>query len=87
MATIKVQQLPKKKLKWQDLVAQFCYRYQQYTFAQARRLPYKRLRQMLKVAEQEEAKKMRTLVQVVSAPHTKDGGKSLIENLNDIIEE
>lgn len=84
---IKVQKIPQKKIPPSDVIAKFCYHYQQYTFAQARKLPYNRIQQMLKVATQEQAKIMITLVEVVSAPHAKDGGRSLRENLNAIINE
>lgn len=85
---IKVQRIPQKKVTPEDLIATFCYHYQQYTFKQARSLPYKRIIQMLKIANIEHAKQMIDLLQIVSAPHGKKGTvKSIFERFNAIINE
>lgn len=85
---IKVQKIPRAKTPPEDLLATFCYYYQQYTFAQARKMPYKRVMHMLKVARKEQARKMINLLQIVSAPHGKKGSvKSLFDKFNAIINE
>lgn len=88
MAVIKVQKIPRKKTPAEDLIATFCYYYQQYTFAQARKMPYKRIMQMLKVARKEHARKMMDLLQIAVAPHGKKGNaKSLYDKFSAIINE
>lgn len=86
---IKVQKIPKKTLKADELVAIFCYYFPAYTFQKARLLPYKYLKLMLKMAHKEHARKMLELVQIVAAPHTKRGKmiKSLTDKYNAIINE
>lgn len=74
---IHVAKVPEQKLGTQtaeDLLATVCYYYQQYTYAAARRLPYKRVIQLIKTAQKMEAQKYYNLTQIVAAPHTKDGG-------------
>jgi hypothetical protein len=69
---IKVAQIPKtpqRKTTTDELLATLCYYYPQYTFAEARRLPYKRLLLLLRVARRIESIKMGNLVQIVAAPH------------------
>lgn len=90
---IRVEKIPKKVSKESSepidhLLATFCYYYQQYTFAQAKKLPYKRVTMMLRVAQKVEAIRMRNLVQIAAAPHF-DNGKGvtkLTEHYNSIIE-
>lgn len=55
------------------LLARFCYYYPAYTLADARKLPYKHVMMMLKVARQMEAERYYTMTQIVAAPHTKKG--------------
>lgn len=73
MAVIKAQKIPRpyKKVSPEDVIAQFCYHYQQYTFAQARKLPMRRINQMMRVAEREYAKKMFDFLQIIASQHTK----------------
>lgn len=89
MAVIKVQKIPQRKIPPEELLATFCLTYTQYTFFQARRMPYKRIMQMLKVAKREHARKMRDLLEITVAPHTKKGStaKSLFEKYSAIINE
>jgi len=88
MATVKIQKIPHKKEEPEDVLALFCFYFQQYTFSQARKMPYKRIRQMLSVVRREEARKNIELLQIVSAPHGKKGSaKSLLERYNAIINE
>lgn len=89
MPTIKVQKIPKKRFDPEDLLALFCYHFPQYTFSQARKLPYKRIRQMLKVVKKEHARQMIDLLQVVSAPHggKRNSAKKVFDKFNAIINE
>lgn len=88
MSVISVQKIPQRESTPEDLIATFCFYYQQYTFAQARRMPYKRIMQMLTIAHKEYAQQMIDLLQIVSAPHAKQGfAKSLFEKFNAIINE
>lgn len=92
MKIIQAQKIPKKKLSSReladDLIAKFCFNFPQYTFAQAKKLPYKRVVQMLRVARREEARRMFELMQVVAAPKTKKGSgvKKVLEYYQDIME-
>ena len=56
-----------------QLLARLCYHYPQYTFVEARKLPARRVRLLLAEAQIIEAERMAQLVQIVAAPHTKDG--------------
>lgn len=88
MATVKVQKIPKKKNNPLDLVATFCYHFPQYTFAQARKMPYIRIRHMLKIANKEHAKRMIDLLSVATASHGKQKDiKLLLDKFNEIINE
>lgn len=84
---VKAQKIPQKKISPEQIIALFCYHYQQYTFKQARNLPYKRVVMMLKVAEKEHAKRMFELTRIVAAPHTKKGSgvKSVLSYYESII--
>jgi hypothetical protein len=70
---VKAKAIPKKELSTEDLIAEFCYYYQQYKFHEARQLPHRRIIQMLQVARSERAKNYFELVNIVSAPHSKKG--------------
>lgn len=82
MAVIKVQKVPGKKkrvgFESEDLIARFCYYYPQYTFSQAKKLPFKRINQMLHVVRQEYGKKMFDLLLISTAPHSK---RSSVNNM------
>jgi len=86
---IKAQKVPKKIISVDETLATFCYKFPQYTFFQAERLPFKRIIQMLTVAKKLEAQKMIELVDIVTAPHTKKGHgvKSVIEYYKRILNE
>lgn len=90
--TIKVERVPKKQRKDGDsideLLTTLCYYYQQYTFSEAKKLPYKRVTMMLRVANKIEAIRMRALANIVAAPHF-DSGKGvskLIEHYTAVID-
>lgn len=89
MKILRVKRIPKKEAPTEDIISLFCYYYQQYKYHEARRLPFKRLIQMLKVARKEYAKQMFDLTQITSAPHTKKGQgvKKLQDYFKKIIEE
>lgn len=73
MKVIKIQKIPQKKVSIQDVLARFCFYYQQYTYEQAKKLPYIRVIRMLKVADRERAILLSELVDIAAAPHTKRG--------------
>lgn len=73
---VHVQQVPEvipKSASAEDILATLCYYYAQYTYAAARRLPYKRVIKLIKTAKKMEAQKYFNLTQIAAAPHTKDG--------------
>jgi len=86
---IKIQKIPKKKISVDDTLATFCYKFPQYTFSQAERLPYKRIIQMLKTSRKLDAQRMIELVNIAAAPHTKKGQgiKNIIEYYKGVINE
>lgn len=76
MARIQVAKVPKSETSRDEvleMLASFCYHYPAYTFAQARKMPAKRVAMMLKVAQREQAKMYYNLTQIAAAPHTKKG--------------
>lgn len=73
MAVIKVQKIPRKTESALETVARFCFYFQQYTFQEARKLPFKYINLMLTVARKEYAMKMHDLTQAISAPNTPKG--------------
>ena len=81
MPVIKAQQIPKKAESAEDTLARFCFYFQQYTYSEARQLPFVRVFKMLKVATRERARQMYELTQVVSAPHN-DKGNGVQKMLN-----
>lgn len=87
MAVIRAQQIPKKQTSADDIVARFCYLFPQYTFQQAKRLPAKRITQMLAEVERYEAQRFLVLLRIVGSPHTKDasGYKKIEKDLQNII--
>ena len=88
MAIIKAQKVPKKVDSAEDILARFCYYYKQYTLNQAKGMPYKRITQMLKVADREQATFLANLTNVVASPHTKKGSgvKKMLEYFKGIID-
>lgn len=88
MPTIKVQKIPEKEVKIEDILMQFCYYFPRYSYAEAKAMQYKRVILMLQTAQKENAKKMLELVHIVTAPHTKNGTavKNLISHYQNILE-
>ena len=88
MPTFKAKQVPQKIVSAEDILCRFCYHFPQYTYIQARELPYKRVKKMLEIAKKEQAQLMIYLTHIVTAPHTKKGAgvKKLLNSFKEIIE-
>lgn len=86
---IKAKQIPRQKVNVDDIIAKLCFNYPQYTFLQAKHLPYKRVKQLLRIARKEEARKMFELMQIVAAPNTKKGHgiKKVLDYYREIMED
>lgn len=73
---VKVQQIPQSEkndsFDAETILATFCYYYPQYTFKQAKKLPYKRVKLMLDIALRQRNIFLMNLTRIVAAPHTKD---------------
>lgn len=92
MNEISVQKIPKRELSsadYEDLLARFCFKFPQYTYKQAKDMPYIRIVKMLKAAERVRAKEMIELANIIAGPHTKngEGTKKMIEYYQSILEE
>lgn len=90
MAVIKLQRVPKSEKKErfiEDLLATFCYYFPQYKYSEAKKMPFVRIRRMLKVANREQALFMAQLVSIAAAPHTPKGSgvKRLLDHYNKLI--
>ena len=85
---IKVQQVKssQRKINVDELLAQVCYHYPQYTFQDAANLSYRRVQLLLSVAQKQKAIEYYNLTQIVAAPHTKkgEGVKKLSEHFKKI---
>lgn len=85
--SVKVQKIPKKEANIDDLLASFCYHFKQYKYNEARLLPYKRVVQMLKVAEKEQAKTLFVLCKGMALTNAKPKDmKNLLDDLKRIID-
>lgn len=87
MPTFRATKIPAKTLSAENILSKFCYYFPQYTYEQARKLPYKTVRLMLKTAKIEQAKHMVDLLRVHSGSRTKKGQKSVLSYFEKIIEE
>ena len=85
---IKVQRVKSShnKINVEELLAQVCYHYPQYTLDEAARLSYRRVNLLLKVAQKQQAIEFYNLTQIAAAPHTKkgEGVKKLTEHFKKI---
>jgi len=81
MAIIKAQKIPGKSVSPEDILATFCYLFPAYTYAEARRLPERRVSLMLRAARREQARQYMELTQIAAAPQSEKGKsvKALIE--------
>lgn len=88
MTVVKVQKIPKHEISFDIILSKFCYYYPQYKYHEARKLPFKRITTMLNVAHKERAEMYFELVQIASAPHTKNGigVKRLLDRYKQIID-
>lgn len=88
MAVFKAQKIPKKEIKVDDILGRFCFYYQQYTYSQARKLPYKRIIQLLRVVEREHAKKMIDITRAIASPHgtNKNAANDLLKEFKSRLE-
>lgn len=82
---IEVQKIPRNKpgeRDWENLIAEFCYHFNQYRFDQARKLPFRRIVQMLRVARRIQAAQNYNFTQIAAAPHSKKGAmvKKLLDH-------
>lgn len=73
MATVTAQKVPKRTESPEDTLARFCFYFPQYTYAQARQMPFIRIRQMLRVVLTEQARQMFFLTQIAASPHIEKG--------------
>lgn len=89
MPVIRAQKIPRKTESAEDTLARFCFYFQQYTYEEARKLPFKRVLKLLKIARRERARQMYELTQIASAPHTDKGAgvKKMLKYFQDQIEE
>lgn len=81
MSKIKAQKISKREASPEDILATFCYLFPSYTYAQARRLPERRVSLMLNAARREQARKYLELAQIAAAPQSEKGKsvKALID--------
>lgn len=78
---IKAQKIPQTEHKKRDLVAVFCYYFPQYTYFEAKKLPYKRIKALLLVAQQEQAREWYNLLRISIV--VQSGKKSAVKDLFD----
>lgn len=84
---IKAQKIVEKQEAGEDILARFCYLYPSYTYIEAKKLPYKRILKMIKIARKEQAYEWYNLLRIAVAPHSKKGATSnLIKEYRNIIE-
>lgn len=86
---IKVQKVPDRAgdSDYRELLATLCYYYPQYTYKQARKLPFQRVQLLVKTARRVEATKLYNLTLIAAAPHS-DKGKAvnkLLKNFEEIM--
>lgn len=87
---VRVKKVPRKKENPEDIIATFCYYFPQYKYHEAKKLPYRRIKQMLRVAKKETARQNYYLTRIISAPHAKNASsaiKKLLEDFSGIIKE
>lgn len=87
MPTFTPKKVPKKPFSSEDILSLFCYKFPQYTYLEAQKLPFTRILKMLKAAKKEDARFMHELTEIVAAPHTKkgEGVKKMLEYYKEVI--
>lgn len=88
MPIIKAEKIPVKGTSISDAIAQVCLYYPQYTFKEAQKLPDKRVRHLLLIAEKERARFLYDLTLIVDAPHTKKkrGVKKMLQYFKKVLD-
>lgn len=85
---VKVQSVrtARSRLNADELAAEVCYHYPQYTLETAALLSYRRVRILLKTVSKKQAAHYYNLTQIAAAPHTKKGAgvKKLAEHFKKI---
>lgn len=81
MAVIKAQKIPSPKAENPlDIIARLCYYYPQYTFKEAKELPFPVVKRLIRVANNEQCLKMIYLSRVMNpAYQNKNAGKKVVE--------
>lgn len=88
MAEIKVKKVPERAPPTsQEILATFCFYYQQYTYEQAKQLPYRRISSFLKIARKQQAQKMLDLTRVIAGASSSKGLENVLSYFNGILEE
>lgn len=83
---IKAQKIPQSSqpVTVDDELTRFCLYFSQYTLSDARKMPYKRIVQMLRVARQEYGRKMYDLTTAICSPHSKGGPARVLEYFKEL---
>lgn len=69
MARVKAQKVIGQRASAEDILGKFCYYYRQYTYAEARRLPMRRVLLLLDRSEKERARDLYDLANILMACH------------------
>lgn len=83
MAKIEVQKVPKKKTSVTDAqrtLGTLCYYYPQYTYNEARKLPYKRVVMLLNIAHERQGMHYHHLLSIAVATNAKSRHVSKLSN-------
>jgi hypothetical protein len=87
MVTVQAQKLPTVQVSNDDIIAQVCYHYPQYTFTQAKKLPHRRIMQLLRVARAEQAREWYNQCMIAASPHGKKNSvKDLVKQYKNMFE-
>jgi hypothetical protein len=78
---IKVAKEEQRPVSISELLAALCYFYPQYTLQEARKLPYRHVRLLVKEANRQQAVHYYNLLQITASPHTDKG--SGVKKLSD----
>lgn len=83
---IKAQKIPDsgRVFSVDDELARFCLNFPQYTLADARKMPFHRIVQMMRVARQEYGRKMYDLTTAICSPHSKSGPSKVLEYFKEL---
>lgn len=87
MPVFKAAKIPRKETKPEDTLSAFCYYFPQYTYAEARKLPFKQIKFMLKAVRKEQARNMLDFLRVFSGSQSKHGASNVLSYFKKILEE